>query len=121
MGVVVTGAGEQVLQAVRAGVADGLREHPAVDILQLHQQLLDRLPEGRAGLTAGKATGHNAHQVLEQPAVPVMRCRRRGGLPHPDVGSHLVMITAVVLVPGASPMPPTSTDIYRITIYRSRG
>jgi hypothetical protein len=72
------GAGEEVLQAVRAGVADGLGQAPAVDLLQFHQQALGHLPEGGPRLAAGKAAGQAAHQALEQVLVPGMRYRWRG-------------------------------------------
>lgn len=59
--VVDAGAGEEVLQAVRTGVAQGLGERPAVAGVQLHQHRLAHLPCQQAGFTPGEAVRHRGH------------------------------------------------------------
>jgi hypothetical protein len=67
-----TGAGQQVLHLVRAGVAGGLGHRPAVMILQLHQLGPDHVTAGQAGLAAGEAARYPSHEIVEKAPVKVI-------------------------------------------------
>ena len=67
--VVLDRSGQQVLQAVRAGLAGVLGDRPAVLAWQVRQQPEHQLPGVPLGLHPGKAAGNPAQQVL-QPRLP---------------------------------------------------
>jgi hypothetical protein len=71
--------GRQVLQPVRAPVADRLGDRPAVRRRQSHQQATDEIPERGAGLAAIEHTRHVTLQVFQQRELIAVGYGRSGG------------------------------------------
>ena len=72
-------AGEQMVQAVRALLADRLGQAPAVHVLEFHQDAPGHPRERLAGLTAGEAAGHRGQQAPERGLVAFVVYRDRNG------------------------------------------
>jgi hypothetical protein len=59
-------AGQQVLQPVRPAMPGRLGDGPAVAVVQFHQQAVQHLAAGLAGLPPGEAPGDPPQQVRQQ-------------------------------------------------------
>jgi hypothetical protein len=65
--------GQEVLQAVRAAVTEGLGQRPAVRPRHTHQHCLGHLPERLPGLTAREASRHQARHLPEDVSPHLLR------------------------------------------------
>jgi hypothetical protein len=57
---------------VRPRVPGGLRDRPAVVILEFHQEAVHHVTASQAGLPLGEARSDPAHQVLQETGMRVM-------------------------------------------------